>query len=71
MKPRNVVTIGPLSKNSAGIPHHVDRFRFEQMATTRVCNASTSGSYSQRQAWASSALRPGCLDAFRLPSRGF
>lgn len=70
MKPRNVVTIGPLSKNSADIPHHVDRFRFEQ-PPEKVCNASTSGSYSQRQAWANSAMRPGCMDAFRLPSRGF
>ena len=69
MKPRHVVTIGPLSKRSADIPHHIDRHRFEKPAE-RVCNASTPGSYSQQQDWRGSGIRPGCMAAFTLPSRG-
>jgi hypothetical protein len=60
--------IGPLSRYGVG-----KSFIQESWGSTPsrlICNASASGTYSQADAWKNSALRPGCQDFLKHPSRG-
>jgi hypothetical protein len=68
--PRNPkpTSIGPMSKNSANVPHFIAP-RQEFDIPQRVTNASSRQSLDLAKEWAS-AKRPGSMDAFSLKSRG-
>jgi hypothetical protein len=69
MPRKKSVEIGPMSGNSGGVPHYVPpRVAFD--APARITNSSAKGTYSEVEAHKGAALRPGCLQAFSLPSRG-
>lgn len=72
MARRSHTSIGPMSKKSEHVPHWTPP-RVDFDIPERVTNASkpSSDPYSQKADWANSALRPGCMDAFSLPSHGF
>lgn len=62
--------IGPMSKNSENLPHYIaPRVDFAQ--PERITSFAKGGTYSQKADWANSAQRPGCMDAYSLPSLGF
>ena len=59
--------IGPLSARSSTAQHFVaPRVDFDK--PERITSFSKGGTYSQKADWANSAMRPGCMDAFSLPS---
>ncbi|GAB3763594.1 hypothetical protein GCM10028796_17370 [Ramlibacter monticola] len=60
--------IGPLTYGRAGKHYKLPQQEFQQ--PSRVTNANAKGTYSQQNDWAGSALRTGCLDFLKCPSRG-
>jgi hypothetical protein len=60
--------MGPLSPSGEGKHYTPERQSFAH--PTRVTNATTDGTLSLKALWANSAIRPGCMDAFSLASKG-
>jgi hypothetical protein len=69
MPRKKSVEIGPMSGNSGGVPHFIPpRVHFD--VPQRVTNSSSRAPLELSKEW-SSVKRPGSMDAFSLPSRGF
>lgn len=62
--------IGPMSKNSAHVPHYIPQ-RVNLDIPDRITNASSTGRWSYSAIVSGGNSRPGCMDAYSLPSRGF
>jgi hypothetical protein len=62
--------LGPMSANSAHIPHYVPPKVDFADVPQRVTNSSSRAPLELSKEW-SSVKRPGSMDAFSLPSRGF
>ena len=66
---RRQSAIGPMSKNSADVPHFIAE-RVELETPDRLTNASTRDPLNLAWEWRRCIPRPGSLHAFTLPSKG-
>lgn len=68
--PKKMLAIGPLSRNSAALPHYLPReHSFAGLEPTKVCNASSVGTLVLGPAWAD-PVRPGADQHRRYQSSG-
>jgi hypothetical protein len=69
--PKQMLSFGPLSKNSDSLPHYIANQEDFAGARLRVCNATmpTSDPLVLGERWAA-PVRPGADDFRRHPSRG-